>query len=263
MIFLFPALNKDEEVLQYVFQYWSPPKRQIPPLLVKRVIREFGTDVLVARGVARTLCFFHGQYDVVARERLRTVENKVTEEENAGEEAVKSKCYYRKSVQQVRKALAETFIADLQGGVVKGTGAWRLGELPTRSAEEGPWLLCEINETERLKEFLSDLRVFYKLSRRFTVDLLRYWRSVGLSAEDIVSLYMDRARAEVKELGFDLAKSKEVPPLKEMNKEVAEGMSWCLNVLRALADFFFDMGRYHQAQQARTLINLYIALFVL
>ncbi|XP_048576749.1 NACHT and WD repeat domain-containing protein 2 isoform X2 [Nematostella vectensis] len=66
-------LSCDEEVLDEVFQYWTPPVRRIPPLLWARIRAELNSYV-VERGTdgARVVTWYHRQFHEVATKRYLT-----------------------------------------------------------------------------------------------------------------------------------------------------------------------------------------------
>ena len=63
-------LSLDDEVLNDVYQYWTPPVRRLPPLLWLRVRGDLG-DYLVERGSdgARVSFWYHRQFIEVSRQR--------------------------------------------------------------------------------------------------------------------------------------------------------------------------------------------------
>lgn len=63
-------LSLDDDVLNDVYQYWTPPVRRLPPLLWLRVRADLG-DYLVERGSegARVNFWYHRQFIEVCRER--------------------------------------------------------------------------------------------------------------------------------------------------------------------------------------------------
>ena len=63
-------LSLDDEVLNDVYQYWTPPVRRLPPLLWIRVRSDLG-DYLIERGAddARVIYWYHRQFIEVATTR--------------------------------------------------------------------------------------------------------------------------------------------------------------------------------------------------
>ena len=63
-------LSLDDEVLNDVYQYWTPPVRRLPPLLWIRIRAEIG-DYLTERGAdnTRVIFWYHRQFIEVAREQ--------------------------------------------------------------------------------------------------------------------------------------------------------------------------------------------------
>ena len=63
-------LSLDDDVLNDVYQYWTPPVRRLPPLLWLRIRAEIG-DYLTDRGAddVRVMSWYHRQFTEVARER--------------------------------------------------------------------------------------------------------------------------------------------------------------------------------------------------
>ena len=63
-------LSLDEEVLNDVYQYWTPPLRRLPPLLWIRIKTELGSYI-VSRGAdgVRVNTWYHRQFVETARER--------------------------------------------------------------------------------------------------------------------------------------------------------------------------------------------------
>lgn len=63
-------LSLDDDVLNDVYQYWTPPVRRLPPLIWLRVRSDLG-DYLVERGSdgARVSFWYHRQFIEVSRER--------------------------------------------------------------------------------------------------------------------------------------------------------------------------------------------------
>ncbi|XP_078369383.1 uncharacterized protein LOC144653297 [Oculina patagonica] len=70
-------LSLDDEVLNDVYQYWTPPVRRLPPLLWIRIRSDIG-DYLIERGADGTqvVFWFHRQFIEAARERYLTDEQK-------------------------------------------------------------------------------------------------------------------------------------------------------------------------------------------
>ncbi|KAK3736404.1 hypothetical protein QZH41_017906 [Actinostola sp. cb2023] len=66
-------LSLDDEVLNDVYQYWTPPLRRLPPLLWIR-IRSDIKDYLIDRGAdgTRVIYWYHRQFIEVAKERYLT-----------------------------------------------------------------------------------------------------------------------------------------------------------------------------------------------
>ena len=66
-------LSLDDEVLNDVYQYWTPPVRRLPPLLWIRIRSDIG-DYLIERGADGTqvVFWYHRQFIEVARERYLT-----------------------------------------------------------------------------------------------------------------------------------------------------------------------------------------------
>lgn len=63
-------LSLDDEVLNDVYQYWTPPVRRLPPLLWIRIRSDIG-DYLIERGAdgTRVVFWYHRQFIEAARER--------------------------------------------------------------------------------------------------------------------------------------------------------------------------------------------------
>ena len=68
-------LSLDDDVLNDVYQYWTPPVRRLPPLLWIRIRSDIG-DYLIERGADGTqvVFWYHRQFIEVARERYLTDE---------------------------------------------------------------------------------------------------------------------------------------------------------------------------------------------
>ena len=66
-------LSLDDEVLNDVYQYWTPPVRRLPPLLWIRIRSDIG-DYLIERGADGTqvVFWYHRQFIEAARERYLT-----------------------------------------------------------------------------------------------------------------------------------------------------------------------------------------------
>ena len=64
------VLSLDDEVLNDVYQYWTPPVRRLPPLLWIRIRSDVG-DYLIERGAddARVVYWYHRQFIEVATDR--------------------------------------------------------------------------------------------------------------------------------------------------------------------------------------------------
>ena len=71
------VLSIDDEVLNDVYQYWTPPARRIPPLLWVRIRSDLGSYI-VYRGTSGILVnmWYHRQFIEVARERYLSPDNK-------------------------------------------------------------------------------------------------------------------------------------------------------------------------------------------
>ena len=71
-------LSIDDEVLNDVYQYWTPPVRKIPPLLWIRIRSDLG-DYIVYRGASGVLVnnWYHRQFAEAAIERYLSPENKM------------------------------------------------------------------------------------------------------------------------------------------------------------------------------------------
>ena len=72
-------LSCDDEVLEDVYQYWTPPIRRIPPLLGVRIRNDFA-GYLIDRGAdgASVITWYHRQFIEAARDRyLSTEEERV------------------------------------------------------------------------------------------------------------------------------------------------------------------------------------------
>ena len=68
-------LSLDDDVLNDVYQYWTPPVRRLPPLLWIRIRSDIG-DYLIERGADGTqvVFWYHRQFIEAARERYLTEE---------------------------------------------------------------------------------------------------------------------------------------------------------------------------------------------
>ena len=68
-------LSLDDDVLNDVYQYWTPPVRRLPPLLWIRIRSDIG-DYLIERGADGTqvVFWYHRQFIEAARERYMTDE---------------------------------------------------------------------------------------------------------------------------------------------------------------------------------------------
>ena len=91
-------LSIDDDVLNDVYQYWTPPLRRIPPLLWIRVKTDLASYV-ISRGTDGVLVntWYHRQFFEVARERYIRPENEV----------------------KLHEVLAQYFLGKWSGGVVK------------------------------------------------------------------------------------------------------------------------------------------------
>ena len=91
-------LSIDDDVLNDVYQYWTPPVRRIPPLLWIRVKTDLGSYV-VSRGADGVLVntWYHRQFIETARERYVRPDNEV----------------------EVHEVLADYFLGKWSGGVAK------------------------------------------------------------------------------------------------------------------------------------------------
>ena len=91
-------LSVDDDVLNDVYQYWTPPLRRIPPLLWIRVKTDLASYV-ISRGTDGVLVntWYHRQFFEVARERYVRPENEVN----------------------VHEVLAQYFLGKWSGGVAK------------------------------------------------------------------------------------------------------------------------------------------------
>ena len=72
-------LSLDDEVLNDVYQYWTPPSRRLPPLLWIRIKTELGSFI-VSRGAdgVRVNTWYHLQFFETARERYLSSAEHVT-----------------------------------------------------------------------------------------------------------------------------------------------------------------------------------------
>ena len=79
-------LSLDDEVLNDVYQYWTPPIRRLPPLLWLRIRSDIG-DYLIDRGAdgALVIYWYHRQFIEVARERYLDVEQAIGIHSNMSE----------------------------------------------------------------------------------------------------------------------------------------------------------------------------------
>ena len=91
-------LSLDDDVLNDVYQYWTPPIRRIPPLLWIRVKTDLGSYI-VSRGSDGVLVntWYHRQFFEVARERYVRPDNE----------------------KRIHEVLAEFFLGKWSGGVAK------------------------------------------------------------------------------------------------------------------------------------------------
>ena len=91
-------LSLDDDVLNDVYQYWTPPVRRIPPLLWIRVKTDLGSYV-VSRGSDGVLVntWYHRQFFEVARDRYVRPDNKV----------------------KIHEVLADFFLGKWSGGAAK------------------------------------------------------------------------------------------------------------------------------------------------
>ena len=91
-------LSLDDEVLNDVYQYWTPPVRRLPPLLWIRIRSDIG-DYLTERGADGTqvVFWYHRQFIEAARERYLTAK-----------QAKKIHCY-----------MSDYFLGKWSGGVKK------------------------------------------------------------------------------------------------------------------------------------------------
>ncbi|KAL9973170.1 hypothetical protein ACROYT_G019587 [Oculina patagonica] len=71
-------LSLDDEVLNDVYQYWTPPVRRLPPLLWIRIRSDIG-DYLIERGADGTqvVFWYHRQFIEAAQERYLTDEQRM------------------------------------------------------------------------------------------------------------------------------------------------------------------------------------------
>ena len=76
-------LSLDDDVLNDVYQYWTPPVRRLPPLLWIRIRSDIG-DYLIERGADGTqvVFWYHRQFIEAARERYMTDEQAMKIHEN-------------------------------------------------------------------------------------------------------------------------------------------------------------------------------------
>jgi WD40 repeat protein len=79
-------LSLDDDVLNDVYQYWTPPVRRLPPLIWLRVRSDLG-DYLVERGSdgARVSFWYHRQFIEVSRERYLLEQESVKVHSNMAE----------------------------------------------------------------------------------------------------------------------------------------------------------------------------------
>ena len=72
------VLSLDDEVLNDVYQYWTPPVRRLPPLLWIRIRSDVG-DYLIERGAddARVVYWYHRQFIEVATDRYLKAKKEV------------------------------------------------------------------------------------------------------------------------------------------------------------------------------------------
>ena len=79
-------LSLDDEVLNDVYQYWTPPVRRLPPLLWIRIRAEIG-DYLTDRGAdgTRVMSWYHRQFIEVAREQYLSPEQATKIHKNMSE----------------------------------------------------------------------------------------------------------------------------------------------------------------------------------
>ena len=91
-------LSIDDEVLNDVYQYWTPPVRRVPPLLWIRVKTDLGSYI-VSRGADGVLVnnWYHRQFIETARERYIKPENEA----------------------KIHAILAEYFLGRWSGGILK------------------------------------------------------------------------------------------------------------------------------------------------
>ena len=147
------VLSLDDEVLNDVYQYWTPPVRRLPPLLWIRIRSDIG-DYLIERGAddARVVYWYHRQFIEVATDRYlkvkrEEVHSKLADFFTGKWSSGSTKPYVDKdghTVLKDRLVARQPLIFHNQKGRVPIFNLRKLNELP--------YHLLHANEVKRLKE---------------------------------------------------------------------------------------------------------------
>lgn len=132
----------DDEVLNDVYQYWTPPVRRIPPLLWIRIKTDLGSYI-VSRGADGVLVntWYHRQFIETARERYVRPENEA----------------------KVHEVLADYFLGKWSGGVAKPV-AGKKGDVTEVSDEKDRHVPAQPNIFPKKDEQTKNVYNFRKLN---------------------------------------------------------------------------------------------------
>eukprot|EP00004_Rigifila_ramosa_P003105 TRINITY_DN1325_c0_g1_i10.p1 TRINITY_DN1325_c0_g1~~TRINITY_DN1325_c0_g1_i10.p1 ORF type:complete len:1309 (+),score=319.57 TRINITY_DN1325_c0_g1_i10:273-4199(+) len=170
---LLDILSLDDTVLKDVFEWWVPPLRRIPPLLITRLLSDISPFVAIRGSSDSPLSlnsWFHRQFIEVSRQRFM------------GSEA---------QTEAVHRALSEYYLGIWANGkpvdgvledrFVSAQPLYLREREPNwRKIRALPYHLSNAKEYEKLKEFLTNLSVVREsVATQSEYLLLSYWAKIG------------------------------------------------------------------------------------
>ena len=156
------VLSCDDEVLDNLFQYWTPPMRRIPPLLWLRVRKELG-QYLSERGSdgVTVYTWFHRQFRETAHERYLENLDMELKVHNALADYFEGKWtegkeYLAKTSKTSSKPILEDRGIPKQP-LIFGDIAVVINNINRRKIRELPYHLLKLNDSARISKLFFDL----------------------------------------------------------------------------------------------------------